>query len=393
MYILMIAHIGETLGHLVRGLAIADALAELGIEVGIATSMIGNELLSKWERSYKHHQISWTFSHNSINTSSAYINHVIESYVDVLNLLKKNRRPDLIVGLPGIFTAQVARHLNIPHVSVLHGPYLSPIVELPDQTALESTVINFVSKLFCDGPVDIIYSHLAHKFGLNKLTYREYLHTEPILVPQPGLPLSQYQNIRQVGFIRASFGPPLDFNGIDIERACHITFGSGNPCDISRIIQLTSMVYPLVIVATGLTPLSNVPKNVIKRPFIASSSLAGRVPTVISHGGIGTVGTFAEYGTSQLIIPTEPDQATMAIHGARLGITDHCGLESWATNPELGRHIPPFSDEEFFESLVRVNHRSRKPVSFRSSGSRDIASIISHMMREGVPTFHGHSYA
>lgn len=380
MRVLMIAHIGETLGHLVRGLAIAEELSIRGIEVEFAASSKGEWLLKASERAYTHHKIRWNWSHNSCDPdipSSDFLQRVVQSASDVMSLLT-NRYFDLIVGLPGVVTTQVARDLGIPHVSILHAPYLSPIIHLKEATPIESAVLKFGKRVFSGGCVDIILSHLSQALGIPQLTYETYLKTEPIFVPQPGLNLPDRPNIRQSHFIRASIGPPLDCRKIDLKEACYVTFGSGNPCDISKIVELTRTVFPLVIVSTGRIKLQSVPERVITKPFIASSSLAGGVAAVISHGGIGTVGTFAEYGTPQLIIPTELDQATMAVHAARLGFAKHCGLNSWVRRGRLGRSLTEFPEDEFISVLHTLRSMPIGSKKIVSSGASDIASALAH---------------
>jgi len=234
-------------------------------------------------------------------------------------------------------------------------------------------VLSFGRRIACGGSFDSILSHLSTRLGLPKLTYNEYLRTEPIFVPQPGLPLPDFDNLYQVGFIRASLGPPFDETHVNLDRACYITFGSGNPCDVTRIVQVARSVFPWVIVSTSATPLRQIPSQVIARPFIASSSLAGRVTTVVSHGGIGTVGTFAEHRTPQLIIPTEIDQATMAVHANRLGIARHCGLDAWARRPRLGRHLPEFDDKELLSTLEALQSGPMGPGNIVCSGASEIA--------------------
>ena len=384
MKVLMIVHIGETLGHLVRGLSIADALTSLGIEVEIATSNKGDWLISQWKHHYVHHKIRWDFSHNSCDSEGptpAFLRHVADSNSDLLHLLDKNKS-DLIISIPGIVTTQLARHLGIRHFSILHGPYLSPIVYLKNSSETELLVLAFARKIFYGNVVNSIFSHLADTFGFSKLTYKEYLHTEEIFVPQPGLSLPNLPNLHQVRFIRASFGPPFDLKGYNnLRKGCYITFGSGNPCDITRIVELASKVFPLVIVSTGKLNLKITSERIIARPFIASSSLVGRVGAVISHGGIGTVGTFAEFGTPQLIIPTELDQATMAVHAARMVIAKYCGLNSWAKRNKLGRRLPDFSEKELLDSLDILHHTPIDSKGIISSGSSDIASMIDRLIK------------
>jgi len=52
MRILIVTHIGETFGHLVRGLAVADALTSKGAIVEVAAGEAAAELLATWPVSY-----------------------------------------------------------------------------------------------------------------------------------------------------------------------------------------------------------------------------------------------------------------------------------------------------------------------------------------------------
>jgi len=377
MRILMIAHIGETLGHLIRGLAIADELTNYGQNVEFATSR-EDEYLSLSNHIYKNYKIRWRFSHNSCNPgvpTSDYLDKVLETNISILNLLNEIQT-DLIIGLPGIFTSQVARKLKIPHISILHGPYLSPIIFLENASELESIVLEFARKIFIGGCVDIIYKNLSNKIGVPKITYNEYLHTEKIFVPQFGLPIEKLPNIHIANFIRASFGPKINFNKLNLESSCYITFGTGNPCDITNIIKIARKVFKQVIVTTGNISLRNKFNGVIIKPFISSSSLVGKISAVISHGGIGTVGTFTEYKTPQIIIPTEIDQATMAIFAKRLGIAEHLGLDSWAENPRLGRHLPKFEENRLEALLQNLKSKQINSIKIESNGAKEIASFI-----------------
>lgn len=383
MKILMIAHIGETLGHLIRGLAIADELTNYGHNVEFATSREEEHIFLS-NNIYKNYKIRWEFSHNSCNPdipTSDYLDKILETNVDILNLLKEIQT-DLIIGLPGIITSQLARKLKIPHISILHGPYLSPIVFLENASELESIVLEFARKIFIGGCVDIIYRNLSDELDFPKITYNEYLHTETIFVPQFGLPIKKLPNMHIVNFIRASFGPKINFDSLELEDSCYITFGSGNPCDITNIVEIARRVFKKVIVTTGNISLRNEFNGVIAKPFISSSSLTGKINVVISHGGIGTVGTFAEYKTPQIIIPTETDQATMAIFAKRLGIAEHLGLDSWAENPRLGRHLPKYAEDELETLLQNLRSKQINSIEIKSNGAKEIASFITKKIND-----------
>jgi len=379
MNVLIITHTGETLGHLIRGLAIADELKIHGAKVEFAVSMNkARWLLNSRKPTYEYHDLNWQFSHNSCDKYKppfSFLERVIETNFGIKEIIQKVS-PDIILSMPGIVTTQIAKSFGIPHIAIMHGPYLSPIVNLNNPTSVESSILDFTKQVFYGGCVDKIFLYLSNKLNLPKLTYEEFLHTENIIVPQPGLPLPNLPNIHQVNFISASIGKEYIFNDINLKDACYITFGSGNPVDFSRIVQLTCEVFPSVIINTGFIEIKNISEQVISKPFISNSSLAGQIALVISHGGIGTVGTFAEYKTSQIIIPTEVDQATMAIHAYRLGIANHCGLESKVKNLRLGRSLPSFTDEEFMNLLKNYKDQSMNIKKIESTGAKDIASLI-----------------
>lgn len=377
MKILIVAHIGQTLGHLVRALAIADALTDVGVRPEIVSGPDGKWAIEQSSVPYRHHVIDWTWSHNEIRPTTPtedYADQVIASVKQLLALLD-DQRPDLVIGCPGVFTSQAARSRHIPHISILHGPYLSPIIRLENATAVERSAIDFATAIACNGSFDRLFDQLASNLGLPQLSYLAYLETESIIVPQPGLVLPSLPNLQTTEFIRASIGPAPPARELErLAGACYVTFGSGNPCDLEEILRVADRVFDQVVVTTGFIPTGPVPKNVLEYPFIASSALAGRVSAVISHGGIGTVGTFAEHRTPQLIIPTEIDQATMAVHGPRLGVAEQYGLEAWASAPRLGRRLPTL-DGNALEQKVRAlrTELPREPV-VTSDGARAIAA-------------------
>lgn len=377
MRILFAVHIGETLGHLVRALSLADEFTKLGARVDIAASDSASTLLQSWPHAYKHHPLNWGWSHNECGVhtpSSTYINRICAS-VSSLRAVILEANPNLIVGCPGFASFQVARHLGIPHVSILHGPYLAPIVHLDNLVPHEARILEF-SRSLCRGSATTILSAISDTCRFPEITYEQYLKTEDIYVPQPGLNLPPWPNLTQTQFIRASFGPPIDLDDEHLSRACYVTFGSGNPCDISSIVDMVSAQFRFVVVSTGHLQLSQKPRNVLARPFVASASLAGRVGAVISHGGIGTVGTFAEHGTPQLIIPTELDQATMAMHAVRLGIAEEYGLRSWINRETLGRRLPEISRADFVKKVSVLQDRYRKVDCPKCSGGAQIARSI-----------------
>jgi UDP:flavonoid glycosyltransferase YjiC (YdhE family) len=384
MRALFVVHIGETVGHLVRALAIADELHLSGINVEIACSDSGKWLLESWHIKYNHHSLVWPFSHNSLTTglpTESMCESVRMANSQVIHVLKR-KQPDIVIGCPGIFSAQVSRSLGIKHVSVLHGPYLSPVTTLNNPSLIELSILSFTRSYF-DNCVNHIYKYLSQSLKLIFMTYDDYLRTETIFIPQLILQLPKWINFNVVPFIRASFGPPIDGDEIDFKNTCYITFGSGNPCNIEPIVRITESIFPKVIVSCGLTNLRPSKSTTVCQPFIASSSLAGRVSAVISHGGIGTVGTFAETGTTQLIIPTEVDQAIMAVHAERAGIARSLGLNEWARNPALGRRLREIPEQEILRTIKQLTE-APKSNCIDASGASCISNSIINKSYETI---------
>jgi hypothetical protein len=310
------------------------------------------------------------------------VHRVLETAADVRAELEA-RQPHLIVGFPGVFTAQIARTLGIAHLSVLHGPYLWPFVELESPTPAESAVRDFAQRGMDNVASDLMHE-IARELGMADLDYAEYLETEHILVPQPELPLHVRDNVAELGFVRASYGNPEPPPSVDLERSALISFGSGNPCDLTEVVAAARQVFPQVVVTGWRDHHGKVAPGVFAQGAIASSTFAGRVGAVISHGGIGTVGTFAEHGTPQVMVPTEIDQATMAIHAVRTGIAEQYGLEAWAEQPRLGRHLPPIDRDELAARLVRACE-SPLPPTRPSDGAADLADEILRAAAELEP--------
>jgi UDP:flavonoid glycosyltransferase YjiC (YdhE family) len=389
--VLLVAHVGETVGHLVRGLAIGSALADMGADVEVAAPRRATWLIRGWSPRFPHHEVYWDWSHNSCRLerpTPSYLERVMRTNRDLARLLSASR-PDMIVSLPGVFTAQLARKFAIPQLSVIHGPYLSPIVSLPNASRAELAVMALATSLMVGGCWDSIFSRLQTSLDLPGMTYWDFLAQERICVPQPNIVFERSGNIEQCDFVSASFGSSLPTSSKGLSGSCYVTFGSGNRCDISRVTSVLAKLYPSVIVSTGAMQAnaSSVVEGarLTATRFIASSELVGRVSTVVSHGGIGTVGTFsASPSCSQVIIPTEVDQATMAVHASRSGLAEACGLQAWASRPRLGRRLPAFADEELVEAVRRAKQTLDRPSAV--AGARQIGEIALQSVGTAVAT-------
>jgi UDP:flavonoid glycosyltransferase YjiC (YdhE family) len=378
MVLLLVVHIGETLGHLARALAVADALTRRGATVHIASSNKAKATLNGHPNKYTHHAIEWRWSHNSSGAKSPthrFLHGIRESNLQLLDVCRETR-PDWIVGFPGVFSAQAARKVNIPHVSVLHGPYLSPLLELDRPTFVEKAIVRFTSSLFRSS-WDAAFAYLSKELAFPALTYEQYVRDELIVAPQPNLNLKGPNHITSTSFVSASIGPAAAASE-NLEETCYVSFGSGNPCDIRNIVEAAAREFARVIVSTGLrTPQTwDRSLNVESMPFVSSASLLRRVGAVISHGGIGTVGTFAAAATPQLIIPTEVDQATMAMHARRQRLALTLGMHEWAMRPQLGRRLPALDPDRIRRRISTLRDGSYSFPTARATGADEIAGLL-----------------
>lgn len=375
MKVAVVAHVGETVGHLVRGVTLARAIARRGSDTVLVAPAKAAGFVTKEVPDLSFRAIPWAFSHNDCHPRRPlpqFVASVVEANRALVSVLAEER-PDAVVGFPGLVTTQAARFLGIPHFSVLHGPYLSPLVDPAPFPADSRRILSFATSFLMGGAVDAIFRALAGHLRFPALTYRQFLSTEPMYVPQPNLSLPELPNVRRAGFIRGSYGPDVTLS-TDADDVCYVTFGSGNRSDITPIVHAASRAFGRVVVSGSESTVAA--RNVSAYPAVASLSLVPVVRAVVSHGGIGTVGTFAERGTPQLIIPTELDQATMAVHAVRSGVATALGLDSWRNRTTLGRRLPALDVDMVSAALERLSQTKRLAMTQPASGADEIADDL-----------------
>lgn len=380
MRVLFVVHVGETLGHLARAITVARELEKCGCIAECAGHERAGPLWRAAALNGAFHPVSWDWSHNESDpaTLSARLGARLLDSVSQMREVFERCEPDYVVGFPGFASVQLARHYRIPHAAVVHGSYLAPLIHLADATPEETAVLSLTTRV-CVGPLNDAFRLVARRLSLPILSYEEFMETERIFVAQPGLPFRRRRNTTIVGFIKASLGEPLREPPAHDADAVFVTFGTGNLCDFSRLLELARDMFTRVIANTGSLSLTVGPDRVTTRPFISSSDIASRVRAVVSHGGIGTVGTFAEHGLPQLIVPTEPDQANTAIHTRRAGLAETLGLESFLERTTLGRRLPVFSDSDFLEALTRL--KGARVARVPADGAAAIAADLCGMER------------
>lgn len=381
-HVLIVPHVGETVGSVVRGLSIADQLAARGVHVEFAACQSADWVFKHWQSEYSFHPISWQWSHNQCSSGGfpfPLLDHVSLAVADFLRLAS-TLKPDLVIGLPGLATAQAARFLGVKHIAVLYGPYLSPVVKLNNPTAIEERIITSGAKLL-RSVAAMTFQHLSAQFGFPTMDYDSFLATETILVPHPGLEIPTLPNLARVDYVAGSYGHVPEPSVSQPRDTCFITFGSGNPCDIGEIIGHAAHRFPSVILASGVTQVSTHWSNVAVFKHVKTATLAGTVSLVISHGGIGTVGTFAPSSTPHVVIPTELDQATTAIHAARAGIVVPAGLGIWHTRPTLGRSLPSLPTGELDRAIDEALNTMAPGSGATSEGASEAADVVCTVLR------------
>lgn len=383
MNIVIVAHVGETLGHVIRGLSIAEALRARGASVVFVTSTVARQIVQS--RGFEVEPNEWSWSHNASSVDDVtpdFARKVLRTMTALGEVLRR-RQPDLAIGVPGLASIQPAWAAGVEHVSLVHGPYLAPLVDVSGLDDYERRIVSLAARV-CLGSVNQMF-RLAHvKLRLPAMNYDMFVSKQRLLVPHPGYPFAGPSNIRRVGFIRASYGGPVPPD-LDLGRTCYVTFGSGNPCDISQIVNAASEVFEHVLVTTGMAaPPLTAPRNAVVRSDVASAAIAGRAQAVVTHGGLGTIGTFARSGTPQLIIPTELDQAVTAVFAVHSGIARQYGLEHFAMRTRLGRQLPQFDPASLRAAVGRLREGTQE-TAVESNGAADVAALLTGATQDLSP--------
>jgi UDP:flavonoid glycosyltransferase YjiC (YdhE family) len=371
MRVLLVAHVGQTVGHLIRTLTVAEALRDRGAAVTVATDRRAHHLIAA--RGLAHAHVRWDWSHNDfrIDAPANTVARVLQTNEDLMRVMK-DLPWDLVISAPGVFTAQAARAAGIRHLSLVHGVYLSKLVDRRGLGSVERRIL-MLGESYFEHQAQLAFDALEHELDLPAFTYDEFLADEELLVPDPLIPIRENANILRVPFISGSYGPPPAATLFSRPReACLVTFGSGNPCDLSELVTSVRRHFSAVVVCSP-RPVRDAAGAVVVASA-ASSRLAPLVKAVVSHGGIGTLGTFAGAGVPQLILPTEIDQATTAVHAASAGLAHVHGLDAWTTRPALGRRLAlnPSTLEHDLAALAATERRAP----WRTSGAETIAAFV-----------------
>lgn len=358
MNVVLVPHVGTALSHLIRALALATDLRSAGHHVSIACSEAASPFLRRqgWDA---WHPLPWGWGHNEYprGTLPAVVANEYARTTDALVAACAACRPQLIIGVPGHASFLVARHLSCAHLSLLHGPWLTPVLREAPSSPAERRLRKLFSEI-CAGPVSAHISSIGKRLGLGDFDYEHFVSTELILCADSASEVLDRDNVLRGGYILGRFGPRADDLGLEIVkgRSCVVTFGTALHTGFESILIAACSMFDRVIWISGnsAVPLE-LPQNALVVHEIDPISLAGRVEFAVSHGGIGTVAALNSIGCAQLCVPADIDQAFNSVALMRRGVGRIAGLEHWLGRPPLGRAFPPLSKEQLEIGLSELS--------------------------------------
>jgi UDP:flavonoid glycosyltransferase YjiC (YdhE family) len=303
-------------------------------------------------------------------------------YIDAERRLIEAVAPVLVVGDFRLSLATSAELMGVPS-AVLINAYWSPYARrdafpVPDHPIL-GWLGEAMTERYFPRAIPHVFRHFASplnaaraRFGLapvggllEMLTHGS--HTlypdDPWLTPLDAAPPSH----RFIGPVL--WQPELAGEGsedLEIERLLagerpliYVTLGSsGLVALLPRVVEVLGRLPVVAVVATaGRARLTNVPSNVLVRPFVRGSDMARRARLVISNGGSTTGYQALSQGTPVLGLPSNFDQflATQALDRASVGIS----VKAREATPErLGAAIGrALEDGELAANARRVAQR------------------------------------
>lgn len=369
--VVILPHVGVAMGHLLRAIALRDVIAG-DSETLLALPSKARPFVRQHFPAVRCKWINWPFGHNEaieVGLSNAIAS--LKSVTRSLDQLFTKFRPDVVIGLPGFQTSVICELLQVPHVSVLHGPWLTPDYELEDLSPGEKAVMKTWKRAIQLS--DTLSQIMAHAVGYTYRGYREWFERQEIYVAQSfSVPLKVKRPT--IGFLSRDYG--LD-NSSHLPAGCiSILFGSAIP-DIDRSVvrAVRSLGFPIVI--AGARRLWNYGDLFCVRS-IPATHLARMSVAAITHGGIGTIPAFAEAEVPQLFVPHDIDQAVNSILASRSGLGKSVDLTYWSSRSPFGRARPPVDLGEvqrFIRDAWQRRDENKLREHFREGQSRNHSKL------------------
>lgn len=335
--IVIIPHVGISKSHLLRAIALKQLLKGISHTKLIVPSKAA-KFCAQYFPSLECEWIPWNFGHNDVLdcTLSEMVSNSRESG-SAIERIFHDFAPDIVIGIPGYYTSMLCRVFKVRHISILHGPWLTPEYELTSLNKGEKKVFQQCDRLY--EIIEVITAIIMHALGYTSTSYREWLEKECIWVAQDFS--TQLKTSRpKIGFLSQDFGSMAA-----LPNDCLVlTFGTAIPGIVRRVISAASKFdYPVVAVSEI--------KPTIKSNFIWLSAtnmtdVTKRSKIVINQGGISTVGKFANALVPQIFLPYEIDAAVNSILAIRSGFGKSVNFEQWQRRTPLGRIAPQFGNNE-----------------------------------------------
>ena len=362
MKVAIIPHVGSAKGHLLRAIAIHRALLEsaefdslliVPERARVFMQEFFPDISCKW--------VNWGFEHSNMLVVARTIRQIRivgRDLEETFNLFT----PNLIIGIPGFESSSICRTFGVPHVSVLHGPWLIPEYVLAPVDEEERAVLDAWERAI--KLTDFGLKAVASVLGKKYRSYPDWLEKENVWVAQDFN--VEYKNSRpKVGFLHADFGPLADG---ELPTDClTVCLGTAIESDKMRLLNALSEEN-MPRLAVGGSEVHEV--GIYWRPTLAATSMANISRVALTHGGIGTLAIFAEARVPQIFLPHDLDQAVNAMLAQRSGFGTPIHLRYWKRRSPFGRKTPPFVDEELRQLVRRVaNELSPKVSAFDSIGA------------------------
>jgi hypothetical protein len=349
----IIPHVGIAMSHILRAIALKEILKD-DFEILLVLPEKATDFMGRYFPRLDVVWITWPFGHNDA------IEIRLSETVDRLKQITRDLdkiftafRPDVVVGIPGFQTSFVCGVLGIEHLSVLHGPWLTPDYDLDDLTSGERVVIQQWNRAI--QITDTLSRIMAHAIGYKYKGYRDWLESDKICVAQYfGVPLKNGRV--EVGFLTFDYGPK-SFQGLPT-NCVGISLGTAIPDIHENILRAAASNGMPTVVVGGKRRRTN--GTLISVRSLPGTLLAKISSVAITHGGIGTIPVFAYAGVPQIFVPHDIDQAINSILATRCGIGRSVCLDYWKLRTPLGRIRPAIELEEMQQLLLNAKKMKKQ---------------------------------
>jgi hypothetical protein len=350
----IIPHVGVAMGHLLRAIALGRLL-ENDCEILFVVPSRAKRFIAEYFPDVQCAWVRWSFGHNDAidHSLSETIDRSKQTLREIGNIFNAFR-PQVVFGLPGFQTSFACELLGVPHVSLMHGPWLTPEYDLTDLSRSERSLISGWKRAI--QVTDTLLLVMAHALGYNYRGYRHWLESHRICAAQ-GFSVTYRSPRPVIGFLHLEYGPATV---ADLPDKCiSVLFGTAIrevDCDLLRAISGFGL--PLVVVGARHRRPAD---GIFWVRSMSASRLADISAIAITHGGIGTIPTFARAGVPQIFVPHDIDQALNAVLAARSAFGEPIRLDYWRDRSPFGR-VRPTVDSDDVRRLILNAHRTPRAI-------------------------------